>query len=83
MDGNIDDRRMVLVDGLAADAAFVIVPVEDLIADRMGQFASGSAPDMLGQARILYLLHPDLDMPYLERRIRHETAGDHGIEDIR
>lgn len=83
MDGAIDYRRMVLIEGLDPEAAFVIIPVEDLIADRMGQFASGSASDMLDQARVLFVLHPDLDMLYLERRIRFETAGDHGIDDLR
>ncbi|MGK6317986.1 hypothetical protein [Sphingomonas sp. DT-204] len=46
----------------------------------MGQYASDTAPEMLGQAQVLFRLHPDLDMPYLERRIREETGGDHGIE---
>ena len=82
MDGAIDRHRLILVEGIADDAAFVVIPIEDLIADRMGQYASGTAPEMLGQARTLLLLHPDLDMPYLERRVRQETGGDHGIDDI-
>ena len=49
----------------------------------MGQYASGAAPEMLDQARILFLLNPDLDMPYLETRIRYETGDDHGVEDLR
>ncbi len=53
-----------------------------MIADRMGQYASGSAPDMRRQAAALLALYPDLDRDYLERRIREETCGDHGIEDI-
>ena len=83
MDGNIDYRRMVLIEGLTPEGAFAIIPVEDMIADRMGQFASGTAPEMLEQARILFLLNPDLDMPYLETRIRYETGYDHGVEDLR
>jgi len=55
---------------------------EDLIPDRMGQYASGSAPEMLGQARALLALHPDADMAYLERRVRMESDGDYGVEDI-
>jgi hypothetical protein len=35
---------------------------------------------MLGQARTLFALHPDLDRAYLERRIREETLGDYGIQ---
>jgi hypothetical protein len=82
MDGTVDYRRILLVQGLA-DTPFAMIPVEDLIADRMGQYASGSAPEMLGQARTLFGLHPTLDIPYLERRIREETGGDLGIEDLR
>jgi len=53
-----------------------------MIAERMGQHASGSAPDMLDQAMKLLHLYPNLDRDYLEHRIRTETAGDHGIDDI-
>lgn len=60
-----------------------IVSVEDVIADRMGQYASGSAPDMLQQARDLFRLHADADLDYMDRRIRHETAGEHGVADPR
>lgn len=83
MDGTVDYRRILLVKGVSDDAAFAMIPVEDLIADRMGQYASGSAPEMLEQARKLFLLSLDLDMPYLERRIREETTGDYGIDDLR
>ena len=38
--------------------------------------------NMLDQARELSALFPRLDRDYLERRIREETCGDHGIEDI-
>lgn len=55
---------------------------EDIIADRMGQYASGSAPEMLGQARALFVLREGLDMDYMERRIREETGGDHGVQDL-
>ena len=53
-----------------------------LIADRMGQYASGTARDRIDQARLLLALHPDADMAYLERRIREESMGDYGVEDI-
>lgn len=62
---------------------FVVISVEDLIADRMGQYASGTAPDRLQQAQTLYTLytlHPSLDKVYLERRIREETINEYGIE---
>lgn len=82
MDGVIDLRRLIRVEGIAPDAVFVMIPIEDLIADRMGQYASGTAPEMLGQARTLLLLHAQLDMPYLESRVRQESGGDYGIDDI-
>ncbi len=79
LDGSVDRRRLLLVQGIAPDAAFAVIPIEDLIADRMGRYASGTAPEMLRQARTLYRLHPDLDMAYPEQRIRHETGNDHGV----
>ena len=80
LDGAVDSSRIALVD--LETGAFAIIPVEDLIADRMGQYASGTAPEMLAQARSLYALHPGLDRDYLERRIRHETAGEYGLEHL-
>ena len=53
-----------------------------MIADRMGQYASGTAPEMLGQARALFALCEGLDPAYMERRIREETGGDHGVQDL-
>jgi len=81
MDGTVDYRRLVLVEEIG-DAPLVLLPVEDLIADRMGQYASGAAPEMLTQARTLFRLHSATDLTYLERRIREETIGDHGVEDL-
>lgn len=81
LDGMADRDRIVLID-LGDDGVAAIVSVEDMIADRMGQYASGSAPDMIEQARKLFALHRDADMVYMERRIRHESAGDHGIADL-
>jgi hypothetical protein len=80
--GSPSPGRVVLVDDLAPDATFAIIAVEDLIADRMGQYASGTAPEMLGQARELFHLHPDLDRAYLDRRINEESFGDHGVQDL-
>jgi hypothetical protein len=81
MDGAFDRDTLVLVENTGA-GAFVVISVEDLIADRMGQYASGSAPDRLEQARILFRLQSSLDRTYLDRRIREEAAGDHGIESL-
>lgn len=81
LDGYADRARVYPVD-LDADGRAEIISVEDMIADRMGQFASGTAPEMLEQARRLFVLHPGADLDYMERRIRHESAGDYGIADL-
>lgn len=80
MDGSVDVEHVALVENIGVGGAFAIVSVEDLIADRIGQYASGTAREMLEQARILYSLHPHLDRDYLDRRIKEETANDYGIE---
>ena len=82
LDGNVRPERLVLVEGLDGDASFAIISVEDLIADRMGQYASGTTPEMLEQARVLLRLHPEADMRYLEARVRLESAGDFGAKDV-
>jgi hypothetical protein len=82
MDGSVDREHILLLEDFSEEGSLAIISVEDLIADRMGQYASGSASGMHGQARALLRLHPDADMHYLERRIREETGGDHGVEDI-
>jgi hypothetical protein len=82
MDGTVDAAHIAIIDDLAPDARLAIISVEDLIADRMGQYASGSAREMLTQAHDLLQLHPNADLAYLERRIREETFGDYGLQDI-
>jgi hypothetical protein len=78
LDGMADGERVVLVD-FGKDGQAAIIAVEDMIADRVGQFASGSAPEMLEQARRLFALHADADLAYMEQRIRHESSGEYGI----
>jgi hypothetical protein len=82
MDGNVDAAHIRLVRPVGGEGLFRVVSVEDLIADRMGQYGSGTAPDRLDQARVLLALHPDADIAYLERRIREESAGEYGVEHI-
>jgi len=82
MDGNVDAAHVRLVQPIGSEDLFRVISVEDLIADRMGQYASRTAPDRIEQARILLALHPDADLDYLERRIREESMGDYGVEDI-
>lgn len=79
LDGNADRERIRLID-FGADGTIAVIAVEDMIADRMGQYASGTAHDMLQQAQRLFQLHRDVDLEYLERRIRKETFGDYGIK---
>lgn len=83
MDGNIDSADIQLVQPEGETALFRIISVEDLIADRMGQYGSRTAPDRLEQARILFALHPDADLEYLEHRIREESMGEYGVEDLK
>lgn len=82
MGGGADPARIRLVQPAGGAGRFRIIAVEDLIADRMGQFASGSAPEMREQAAGLLSLYPDADRAYLERRIREETLGEYGSEDV-
>jgi hypothetical protein len=81
LDG-LADRERVRLFSFAEDGWVAVISVEDMIADRMGQYASGTAPEMLDQARTLFALYPDADLDYLERRIREETLNDHGIDDL-
>lgn len=73
---------MIQIVRLGEQGAVAIIGPEDMIADRMGQFASGSAPEMLGQARALSTLSERLDIDYMERRIREETVGGYGVQDL-
>lgn len=63
--------------------AISVVSVEDMIADRMGQYASGIAADRIEQARKLFALQIELDLDYLDRRINEETFGDYGIDALK
>lgn len=81
LDGQADRERVRLID-FGGDGEIAVISVEDMIADRMGQYASGTARDMLGQAQRLFQLHEDADLVYLELRIRQETFGDHGIQTL-
>ena len=74
------ERDRVRQFSLDADGIVAVLSLEDMIADRVGQFASGAAPEMLGQARALFHLFSDVDLEYLERRVRYESGGDYGLE---
>jgi hypothetical protein len=81
LDGKAERDRVLLVD-MAHRQRFAVIAVEDLIADRMGQYSSGAAPEMLGQARTLFSLYQEADLSYLDRRIREETLNDYGLADL-
>lgn len=81
LDGHADRSLLQMVD-VDAHGTVAVIAVEDLIADRMGQYASGSANEMLGQAKALFTLSEGLDLHYMERRIREETAQTYGVQDL-
>lgn len=82
-DGRCDRARLVLAK--VGEDTIHLPPIEDLIADRMGQYNSSpqKVPAMLEQAAVLYLLADDLDDAYLHRRIQEDTAGDFGLPDLK
>lgn len=81
LDGLADRDRLLRID-LGEDGSVAILSVEDMIADRMGQFASGSAPEMIDQARVMLALNREIDRDYLDRRIAEETMGEFSIKDL-
>ena len=75
-DGRADKTRLIRV--LFQDAKGIVIPsFEDMIADRLGQYAASSERDhsRLAQAQLLFRLAEDLDLRYLQIRIADE-GGD-------
>ena len=81
MEGSADQDRLLIVD-LDEHSNVTFIAIEDLIADRMGQYDAppNMREDMLQQAAALLKLAENLDNAYLDKRIREETAGDFGLE---
>jgi hypothetical protein len=77
-----DEIRIRLVEPIDREPPLRILSLEDMIADRMGQYASGTAREMLEQARQLLPLVSEANRDYLERRMRTETMGGYGVEDL-
>lgn len=77
LDGRSDARRVQLVE-IVDQKAVAIAPVEDMIADRLGQYVStqNRPPEMLDQAIKLFRLANSLDEAYLDVRIRDETGAE-------
>ena len=82
MGGSVLAAQLVMAAPVEGEPEMTILSVEDMIADRMGQYASGTAREMLAQARALYSLPIAFDRAYLDRRIREESVGDYGVEDL-
>lgn len=84
MDGRAERARIVFVQ---LDAGRIpVIPVEDLIADRMAQaLVSRGDPekDMQDQCVTLSLLAERLDLTYLDRRIREESADDASLATLK
>ncbi len=77
-----DETRTLPLRLFSEEGDLRVLSIEDMIADRMGQYASGTARDLLAQARLLYELAEAIDEDYLDRRIRTESAGDYGAKDV-
>lgn len=82
MGGSVPVARLAMIRAIPGEPEMVVLSVEDMIADRMGQFASGTARDMIHQARSLFDLNFALDLDYLDSRIREESVGDYGVADL-
>lgn len=80
-DGRTDSARIQPV-AVAPDAHVLFPPVEDLIADRLGQYAASNQHDhaMLRQARLLFRPAATPDRTYLRRRIVEETGDPDAID---
>ncbi len=80
-DGRTDSARIQPV-AVGPDAHVLFPPVEDLIADRLGQYAASNQHDhaMLRQARLLFRLAATPDRTYLRRRIVEETGDPDAID---
>lgn len=82
LDGMAERERTTLLD-FAPDGEVAVLSVEDIIADRMGQFASETAKEMGEQSRQLFILHNEADLDYMDARMKFESGGDYGIADLK
>jgi hypothetical protein len=76
-DGKSDaDKLLAVPIHQSGDPEVLFPAIEDLIADRLGQYASSNNRDdsMLSQAILLFKLAADCDVAYLKRRIVEETG---------
>jgi hypothetical protein len=75
-DGNADPERLRLVT-IGPGSQVLVIPVEDVIADRLGQYAANPAGSraLLRQAVLACSLAVEIDRSYLDARIKTETVG--------
>ncbi|HEX7855137.1 MAG TPA: hypothetical protein VF503_15725 [Sphingobium sp.] len=69
------DRNSIQIIEVGKHGAIAVISVEVLIADRMGQFASGSVDEMLDQAKALFKLSRGLDYAYGSQNPGKNGAG--------
>jgi len=73
-DGLADQARVVQIE-FQPDSAVILPAVEDMIADRLGQYeANRRDPSRLHQAKLLFQVAKTIDMDYLRRRIAQESG---------
>jgi hypothetical protein len=77
MDGHADRSRVLVLKLPGGSGETRVIPLEDLIADRMAQALAGPGirEDMQNQSVSLYRLAEKLDRDYLDSRIKMETAN--------
>jgi hypothetical protein len=82
-DGRTDPQRITLLP-IENGGTIALAPIEDMIADRLGQYAASDDRDdeMLEQAKLLFKLAGDIDREYLVRRAVEET-GDPALLGLR
>lgn len=75
-DGHTDETRLISVE-LEGDLAVTLPPLEDLIADRLGQHAVAGPGDdsRLWQARWMLTMARNIDREYMRRRVREEGGN--------
>jgi len=80
-DGRSDHDRLVRL--VAKDGSIVLPSIEDLIADRLGQYAVASVSDdsRLLQAKAMLRMAKEIDRHYLARRIVEE-GGDPALLEL-
>ena len=74
-DGRSDRSRIVLVE-IGEAAVIRVIPPEDVVADRLGQYSSNPTAEhrQLELARMVFRLAPDCDLAYLLERARQEMV---------